>query len=108
MMDYGDTTVMIPVKDEPATESVVKAVFAALPNCKIIVVYKGNLNLSLKHKNLKIVKQTGSGKGRAVIEAGKFVDTEILCLIDGDNTYEVNALRRVIALVRYGADMALA
>ena len=55
MMDYGDTTVMIPVKDEPATESVVKAVFAALPNCKIIVVYKGNLNLSLKHKNLKIV-----------------------------------------------------
>jgi dolichol-phosphate hexosyltransferase len=106
-MDYGDITVIIPVKDEPAVERVTKDVFGTLKNCKVIVIYKGTLGMKFKHDNLKIIKQIDSGKGRACVQAVKSVTTNILCFIDGDNTYEVNDLKRVINLVRAGADMTL-
>ena len=53
------------------------------------------------------MQQHDSGKGRAVREALKLVGTEIVCLIDGDATYSVEDLKKVIALVRDGADMAI-
>jgi dolichol-phosphate hexosyltransferase len=109
-MDYSDTTVMVPVKDEPAVGTVVKKTLDSLPNCKVVVIYKGyedGLKLDVKNKNLKVIKQTGSGKGVAVVQAAKQIHTDIMCLIDGDATYEVNDLKRVIKLVRDGADMAI-
>ena len=106
-MDFSDTTVVIPVKDEPAVEKVAKDVFKILPKCKVIVIYKGDLNMKFRNKNLRIIKQTSSGKGYACVQAAKSVDTEIMCLIDGDDTYEVKDLRKLIQLVREGADMAI-
>lgn len=106
-MDYSDTTVMIPVKDEPAVSEVAKGVFSALPGCRIVVIYKGNLSLKVKNKNLRIIKQIGSGKGVAVIQAAKLIHTNIMCLIDGDATYDPADLKKVIMLVRNGAEMAL-
>lgn len=109
-MDYSDTTVMIPVKDEPAVEIVAKKVFNSLPNCKILIIYKGyndHLKIGIKNKNLTIIRQKGSGKGVAVIQAAKQIHTDIMCLIDGDATYEANDLKKLIALVRDGADMAI-
>ncbi len=107
MEDYRDTTVLIPVKDEPAVEKVTKGVLSKLPACKVIVVYKGRLGMKLNGKNLRILKQSGSGKGAACVQAAKLVDTDIMCFIDGDNTYDVNDLKKVIALVREGAAMAI-
>ncbi len=107
-MNYNDTTVIIPVKDEPATEKVTKDVLKKLPGSHVIVIYKGELKLNFKHKNLMIIKQTAAGgKGSAVVQASKEVKTKIMCFIDGDDTYEVEDLKKVIALVRKGADMAL-
>ncbi len=109
-MDYSDTTVMIPVKDEPAVAAVTKSVLKNLPGCKVVIVYKGygeGLRLGFSDKRLTIIKQSGSGKGVGVVQAAKHIHTEIMCLIDGDATYEVNDLKKVIALVREGADMAL-
>ena len=109
-MDYSDTTVMIPVKDEPAVAAVTKGVLRNLPGCKVVIVYKGydkGLRLGFSDKRVTLIRQNGSGKGVGVVQAAKQIHTEIMCLIDGDATYEVNDLKKVIELVREGADMAL-
>lgn len=108
-MGYADTTVLIPVKDEPAVGNVTKEVLKALPGCKVLIIYKGypkGFNLGFKDKAVRIVKQMGAGKGTAMIQAKKYIDTPIFCLIDGDSTYEVKDLRKLVQLVRDGADMA--
>lgn len=109
-MDYSDTTVMIPVKDEPAVGIVTKKVLKALPNCKVVVIYKGydgKLKLGISNPNITVIKQKGSGKGVAVVQAAKQIHTDIMCLIDGDETYEVNDLKKLVNMVRNGADMAI-
>ncbi len=109
-MDYSDTTVMIPVKDEPAVAAVAKGVLKNLPGCRVVIIYKGYENgfrLGFSDKRVTTMKQKGSGKGIGVVQAAKHIHTEIMCLIDGDATYEVRDLKKVIALVRAGADMAL-
>jgi dolichol-phosphate mannosyltransferase len=109
-MDYSDTTVIIPVMNEPAAGRVTKAVLRRLGNCKVIVIYRGDrkaLGIDFTDKNLAVMEQKGRGKGAAVVQAAKKVGTKIMCLIDGDATYEVEDLKKVIALVRDGADMAI-
>ena len=109
-MDYSDTTVIIPVKDEPAVGTVARQVLKELKNCKVIVIYKDDSdreNVGFADKNLMLMKQRGSGKGVACVQAAKRVKTEIMCFIDGDATYEARDLRKAVALVRGGADMAL-
>ncbi len=106
-MDFSDTTVIIPVKDEPGTETVAKDVLKSLPGSNIIVIYKGAIKMALSSPRIIIVKQTGSGKGTACIQAFKLVRTPIVCLIDGDGTYSAKELGKLIRIVRHGADMAL-
>ncbi len=108
-MDYSDTTVIIPVKNEPAAGRVAKEALEKLPGCKVLVIYKGDrkiLNLDFENGNMRVVEQHGAGKGVAVRQALKLIDTAILCLIDGDATYDVDDLKTVIKKVREGADMA--
>ncbi|MGC8572146.1 MAG: glycosyltransferase family 2 protein [Candidatus Micrarchaeia archaeon] len=105
--DYSDVTVVIPVKNEPEVEEVVKDVIKTLKGCNIIVIYNGEISITHNYKNLMLLKQTSTGKGMACIEASKYVKTDILCFIDGDKTYEVNDLKKLIELVRSGADMAI-
>ncbi|MDE1874332.1 MAG: glycosyltransferase [Candidatus Micrarchaeota archaeon] len=110
-MDYSDTTVMIPVKDEPAAGKVAKGVLAKLPGAMVLVVYKGDrktLGLDFGNARMRVVEQKASGgKGAGVREAFGLVHTRIVCLIDGDATYAVDDLKKVIGMVRKGADMAL-
>ncbi|MDE1868522.1 MAG: glycosyltransferase [Candidatus Micrarchaeota archaeon] len=109
-MDYSDTTVVIPVKDEPAVGRVARSVLKTLPNCKAIVIYKDEKDkryVNFKSKNLRVVAQKGSGKGVACVQAAKLIDTDIMCFIDGDATYDANDLKKLVNLVRHGADLAL-
>ena len=43
----------------------------------------------------------------ACVQAVKYVKTPIMCFIDGDDTYDVNDMKRLVAEVRNGADMAI-
>ncbi len=106
-MDYSDATVIIPIKDEPAAEQVAREAIARLKGCKVIIIYKGSAEFGFRHRDLRLIKQTGSGKGNAVIQAAKYVNTGIICFIDGDGTYEVGDLKKMIAMVQDGTDMAL-
>src|SRR5271157_1724307 len=107
-MDYADTTVIVPVKNEPAVAKVVKDVADSLHDCKIIVIYKGEIEIPKETaNNLTLVKQQGTGKGNACIQVAKLVNTDIMCFIDGDATYDANDLKKVVALIRSGAGLAL-
>ncbi|MDE1833317.1 MAG: glycosyltransferase [Candidatus Micrarchaeota archaeon] len=109
-MDYSDTTVIIPVKDEPAVGMVARQVLKELKNCKVIVIYKDEAdrdNVGFSDRNMTVMRQKGSGKGVACVQAARKVKTDILCFIDGDATYEARDLKKAVALVRGGADMAL-
>jgi hypothetical protein len=106
-MDYKDTTVIIPVKDELATEKVAMSVLKHLPNCRIIIIYKGEPHYNKVNAQVKVVEQVGSGKGVACRQAVKLVKTPIMCFIDGDATYEPKDLRKLVGLVREGADMVM-
>ncbi len=114
--DYSDTTVVIPVKDEPAVWKVANGVLKALAGCKVLIIYKngdGKPGLQagkgkeVLHVGVKVIRQTDSGKGMACIHAAKHVSTPIICFIDGDATYDARDLKRMISLVRGGADMVL-
>lgn len=110
VQDYSDTTVLIPVKNEPAAGKVTREALRKLKNCRVLVIYKGDrkiLNINFRHKNLRVIEQRDIGKGAAVRRAIKLISTPILCLIDGDATYSVDDLKRAIAMVRKGADMAI-
>ncbi|MCL5430504.1 MAG: glycosyltransferase family 2 protein [Candidatus Marsarchaeota archaeon] len=106
-MDYSDTTVVIPVMEEPAVEKVTKEVLNNLPKCRVIIIHKGPISINLRHRDLTVVKQTGSGKGVGMRQAAKLVKTKIMCFIDGDDTYEVKDLKKLVQHVRDGADMAI-
>jgi glycosyltransferase involved in cell wall biosynthesis len=105
--DYSDTTIIVPVKDEPYVKEVIEDIENELKNCKIILIYSEKANNNKKYPNLEIIKQTGSGKGAACIQAMKKVKTKISCFIDGDATYDVKDLKNLIKEVRNGADMAI-
>jgi len=109
-MDYSDTTVLIPVRDEPAAGRVARDTLSRLKKAKVLVIYKGDksrLNINFSDSRMRVVEQKGSGKGAAVRQAMKLIKTPILCIIDGDATYGVDDLKRVVGIVRSGADMAL-
>ncbi|MCL5239531.1 MAG: glycosyltransferase [Candidatus Marsarchaeota archaeon] len=109
-MDYSDTTILIPVKDEPAAGSVAKETLAKLPGASVVVVYKGDrsrLNIDFDDPRMRVEEQKDSGKGAAVRAAMQSIGTRIFCLIDGDATYPVDSLKTVVEMVRQGADLAL-
>ncbi|MGC8652047.1 MAG: glycosyltransferase family 2 protein [Candidatus Micrarchaeia archaeon] len=108
--DYSDTTVIVPVKNEPATavSGVLSGIFKNLPSCSVIVIYKGkSIAGAGRSGNLTLIRQKSDGKGAACYEAVKYVDTPIMCIIDGDMTYSARDLRKLIAEVRNGADIAI-
>lgn len=115
-VDYSDTTVIIPVKDEPAVGMVASDALKLLKGCKVIIIYKsdsGRFGLMDKngrkfsHSDITLIRQNDSGKGMACIYAGRHVTTPVMCFIDGDATYDVRDLKKMIALVRKGTDMVL-
>ena len=109
-MDFSDTTVVIPAKDEPAIYKVANDVLVSLKNCKVIVLYNGYNGKKVRFSNNRIASYPAPlGKGRAIMHLSKkgFVKTPIMCFIDGDATYEPRNLKKMVEMVRGGYDMVL-
>ncbi|MGC8669856.1 MAG: glycosyltransferase family 2 protein [Candidatus Micrarchaeia archaeon] len=106
--EYTDTTVIIPVKDEPGVNDVIEDIQTNMPGSKIIIVYKGTDYVDKKYRSaVTLLEQKSDGKGAACYEAIKLVNTEVTCFIDGDSTYSVADLRNLVEEVRKGADIAI-
>ncbi|MGC9190607.1 MAG: glycosyltransferase, partial [Candidatus Micrarchaeia archaeon] len=101
--DYSDSTVIVPIKDEPAVNLVIKDIAKNMPKAKIIVIYKGNNTVWKRYsKTVKVIEQKSSGKGNACYEAVKKANTEIVCFIDGDATYHAEDLAKLVSIIRNG------
>lgn len=110
-MDYSDTTVMLPVKEEPAAGQVAREILQKMAGATVLVVYKGDANklgIGFSDPRMRMVEQTSTGgKGAGVRDALPLVHTDIVCLIDGDATYSVDDLPKVVEMARGGVDVAL-
>jgi glycosyltransferase involved in cell wall biosynthesis len=109
-LDYSDTTVVIPVKNEPAVGIVAGEALRKLPGAGVIIIHKGALRDArgvIGSPRVRVMQQRSDGKGAAVREALRRVKTSIVCLIDGDATYSVDDLKKAIDAVRQGADLVL-
>ena len=79
-------------------------------NYEIIVVDKSKDNTSkiAKKMGAKVIKQTRKGKGNAMRLGVKYAKGDILVFVDGDNSYEVEKIPKMINLLNkydivYGA-----
>ncbi len=110
-MDYSDTAIILPVKNEPYAKKVLSEIIRSLPHSKIIIAYSGKVDdlkqFCRKKPNIVFLKQKGKGKGNACIDAFKLINTKFLGLIDADGTYEVKDLKRAINSLRKGGDMVI-
>lgn len=55
-----------------------------------------------EEKGARVVLQTGKGKGNAVAEAFKLVDSEIVILVDGDGSYPAEEVWKLIEPIEKG------
>lgn len=107
-VNFSDTTVVVPAKDEEAVFDVVKNILGSLEKCRVLVLYNGYGGKKPRFDNARVEAFPAPvGKGRAIImmQKKRLVKTPILCFIDGDATYEPKNLRKMIPMVRQGYDM---
>jgi hypothetical protein len=109
LVDFSDTTVVVPAKNEPAVRKVVDGVLSALPMCRVLVMYRDyDRDPLFRNSRVRMVHAV-NGKGMLVqqVQRRHLVKTPIMCLIDADSTYEPRDLRALVRMVRNGHDMAL-
>ncbi len=109
-MNYSDTTIILPVKNEPYASHILNDILKILPNSKVIIAYSGNIDDLKSYKSnsqITFLKQTGKGKGNACIESFNLVKTKFVGLVDSDGTYDITDLAKAIALIRKGGDMVM-
>lgn len=98
-------TFIIPCKDEELNIGIViNDCFKYIPNCSVIVCdncCKDNTSTEAEVAGAEVVFENRLGKGHAVRRLINACDSEIIIMIDGDNTYDVssipNALKKFIA-----------
>ena len=109
-MDFSDTTVVIPAKDEPAIVKVANGVLKSLDNCRVIILFNGYGGNPPAFSDKRVRCYSAPlGKGNAIImlHRRRLVKTKIMCFIDGDATYEPRNLRRMVPLARERYGMVL-
>lgn len=105
-MDYSDTTIVIPAKDEPALGDIVRRINENLPSCRIVIVYLGR-RPTMRARNVTIIKQEGRGYGSALRQGFAVARTPVVGMLDADGTYDPKDLKKVVRLVRDGTDLAV-
>src|SRR6056297_2239878 len=90
MADRDDVCVLVPTLNEAETIGEVIDGFTARGFENVLVVdgdsTDGTKRVAREH-GAEVVQQSGSGKGQAVREGIRHVETEYVLLLDGDGTY---------------------
>ena len=91
-------TLIIPAKNEsdslPAVLNEIKDY-----ECKIIIIVEPNDIKTIeacKNFNCKIIHQSKTGYGNAILEGIKKVDTEFLCIFNADGSFDPNDLNKML------------
>jgi len=110
--DWGDLSIAVLVpcyNEEAAIEQVVRDFHEALPEA-VVYVYDNNSS----DRTVEVATAAGAvvrteplqGKGNVVRRMFADIEADVYVMVDGDDTYEAAAARRLIdAMVEHGADM---
>ncbi|KUH34399.1 glycosyl transferase [Thermococcus celericrescens] len=100
-----DVTILIPTKNEEEGIGWVIEEFQKLGYNNILVIDGHSTDRTreiAEEKGASVVLQTGRGKGQAVAEAFKMVDSEVIVMIDGDGTYDPKDVEKLLEPIRRG------
>jgi glycosyltransferase involved in cell wall biosynthesis len=88
--------------EEKGIAKVINSIKRLRKNYEIIVVDKSTDNTAEIVKNLgvKLIKQRSDGKGNAMKEGAKFASGEVIIFIDGDGSYPVKEIPKMIRIIQ--------
>lgn len=105
-MANEDVCILIPTLNEAATiEQLIKDFRSeGFNNILVIDGHSTDKTVELaKAQGAKIVVQSGKGKGQALQEAFRLIDSDYIVMIDGDMTYLASDVHEVLGPVRSGS-----
>lgn len=101
----NDVTILIPTKNEEKGIGWVIDGFKRQGYTNILVIDGNSSDRTrdiAKEKGAKVVIQNGKGKGQAIAEAFKIIDSEVVVIIDGDGTYDPNDVKKLLKPIERG------
>ena len=109
-IDRDAVTVLIPTLDEAPTIQGLVREFSALGYTRVLVVDGGSTDGTAalaREAGAEVLVQHGRGKGNAVIEAFRVVETPYVLMLDGDGTYAPADADRMLAPLGQGIDQVI-
>ena len=100
-----NVTILIPTKNEEGGIGEVIDGFKGLGYTNILVIDGHSTDRTreiAEAKGARVVLQSGRGKGQAVAEAFKLIDSEVVVLIDGDGTYDPKDVGKLLQPIERG------
>jgi len=100
-----DVTVLIPTLDEAATIGDVVSGFVDRGYEHVLVIDGGSDDGTpelAEEAGARVIEQTGSGKGHAMMQGFNEVETEYLLVLDGDGTYLPEDAEKLLEPLRSG------
>ncbi|MEM5805443.1 MAG: glycosyltransferase [Candidatus Aenigmatarchaeota archaeon] len=88
-------SVIIPTKNEPYVKYLVKEIKKTLKRDFEIIIVEASNKLP-KIKNVKVIKQKGTGLGKAFLQGLKHAKGDIIVLMDGDGSHSPKFLPSLI------------
>lgn len=101
----SDITILIPTKNEEEGIGEVIEGFKGLGYTNIFVMDGHSTDRTreiAKEKGATVVLQSGKGKGQAVAEAFKMIDTDVVVMVDGDGTYDPRDVTKLLQPIERG------
>jgi dolichol-phosphate mannosyltransferase len=110
MIDRDAVTVLVPTLNEAPTIQGLVQEFAALGYRRVLVVDGRSTDRTAElaaEAGAEVLVQTGRGKGNAVIEAFREIETPYVLMVDGDGTYAPSDADRMLAPLAQGFDQVI-
>ena len=99
MTDYEDVCVLIPTLDEAETIGSVIDRFYEEGFSNVLVVDGGSADGTAEiaaERGVRVVQQSGTGKGQAVREGIQLIETPFVLMADGDGTYRAEDAHKMV------------
>jgi len=89
-------SIIIPVREEPYINNLVKDIKKNINNCEIIIVDKSKIVPIFSEKNVYVIKQRSNGLGNAILEGLNHSKGDVIATMDGDGSHDAADLKKML------------